>query len=130
MKRRFAFLFLSLVAMARGKGISFTPAEGRVTYRELQFENEQTRVWKTTIMPHSPLKMHRHESPRIVVGLQGGTLKKITERGDVSFLSFETNKAIWLDADPAGELHADVNESSDPIVVMVIELKNVSPTNP
>lgn len=33
----------------------------------------------------------------------------------------QTGKAYWLDADPPGELHGDVNETAKPIEVMVIE---------
>ncbi|MEB3703084.1 Cupin domain-containing protein [Candidatus Bealeia paramacronuclearis] len=93
------------------------------THRELQFENEKVKVWKTIIMPNQPLKMHRHEQPRVVVGLKGGTLKKIEEGGRTSDLTFETSKAYWLEADPQGELHGDINESNEPIEVMVIEFK-------
>jgi hypothetical protein len=116
---------LLFITAAFAEEINFVPASTpQSTYREFQFENETARVWKTTIMPFSPLKLHRHDNPRIMVGLQGGVLKRITERGEISYLNFETDKAIWLDADPPGELHADINESSDPIIVMVIEMKH------
>jgi beta-alanine degradation protein BauB len=94
------------------------------TRREIQLENDQVRVWKTVILPHQPLKMHRHDSPRVVVGLKGGTLTKIEETGETSELVFETGKAIWLDKDPQDTLHGDLNESDEPIEVMVIELKD------
>jgi len=95
----------------------------QTTHRVCQLENEQVKVWKTVIMPHEPLKMHRHDAARVVVGLKGGTLQKIEESGEVSDLVFETGKAYWLDADPEGELHGDVNLSDEPIEVMVIEFK-------
>jgi beta-alanine degradation protein BauB len=93
------------------------------THRVFQFENEHVRVWKTTIMPHQPLKMHRHDCARVVVGLKGGTLTKIEETGETSELNFESGVAYWLTEDPPGTLHADINESDEPIEVMVIELK-------
>lgn len=93
------------------------------THRVFQFENDQVRVWKTVIMPHQPLKLHRHDCSRVVVGLKGGTLTKIEETGEVSPLIFETGKAYWLTEDPPGTLHGDINESDEPIEVMVIELK-------
>ena len=40
------------------------------THRVIQFENEHVRVWKTTIMPHQPLKMHSIDCARVVVGLK------------------------------------------------------------
>ena len=100
-------------------------AETRSTYRELQFENESVKVWKTVIMPHQPLKMHRHDCSRVVVGLKGGTLTKIEETGERSPLDFETGKAYWLTEDPPGTFHGDINESDEPIEVMVIELKGL-----
>lgn len=123
MKTILFYLFLATAAFA--EEINFSPAfSPQSTYREFQFENETARVWKTTIMPFSPLKLHRHDNPRIMVGLQGGVLKRITERGEISYLNFETGKAVWLDTDLPGELHADINESSDPVIVMVIEMKH------
>ena len=98
-------------------------SESKGTYRVLQFENDFVKVWKTVIMPHQPLKMHRHDCSRVVVGLKGGTLTKIEETGERSPLVFETGNAYWLTEDPLGTLHADINESDDPIEVMVIECK-------
>lgn len=95
------------------------------THRVFQFENEHVRVWKTIIMPHQPLKMHRHDYPRIVIGLKGGKLVKIEETGEVSDLNFDTGVAYWLTEDPPGTLHGDINESDEPIEVMVIELKSL-----
>jgi hypothetical protein len=56
--------------------------------------------------------------------LKGGTLKKIEKSGEKSDLTFESGAAYWLTEDPPGMLHADVNESDEPIEVMIIELKN------
>ncbi len=93
------------------------------TYRTLQFENDDVKVFKTTITPNEPLKMHRHDCDRVVIGLKGGTLTKIEETGETSLLVFETGKAYWLTRDPENELHGDINESDDPVEVMVIEIK-------
>jgi|TARA_B110000977_G_scaffold49511_4_gene67253 hypothetical protein len=87
------------------------------------FENDTAVCWKTTISPNNPLKMHRHDRKRCIVGLVGGTLKKTEEDGRVSDLTFETGKAYWLDEDPPDELHADVNEGDADIVVIVTEIK-------
>jgi len=97
--------------------------ESSTTHRVFQFENEHVRVWRTVIMPHQPLKMHRHDCARVVVGLKGGSLTKIEETGEISELVFETGKAYWLTEDPAGTFHGDINESDEPIEVMVIEMR-------
>jgi hypothetical protein len=67
--------------------------------------------------------MHRHDRARCIVGLKGGVLKKTEEDGRVSNLVFETGKAYWLPKDPPNELHADVYEGEDDVVVIVTELK-------
>lgn len=100
------------------------------THRVFQFENEHVRVWKTVIMPHQPLKMHRHDCARVIVGLKGGTLTKIEETGETSDLAFETGVAYWLTEDQPGTLHGDINESNEPIEVMVIEIKSLDIRNP
>jgi hypothetical protein len=114
---RLQFLTLLLLAVSN--------IHSKETYRLLQFENEHVKVWKTVIMPHQPLKMHRHDAARVVVGLKGGSLKKIEETGEVSELIFETGKAYWLDEDPPNTMHNDINESESPIEVMVIEMKKL-----
>ncbi|MBA2367982.1 MAG: hypothetical protein H0V82_03040 [Candidatus Protochlamydia sp.] len=83
------------------------------------------RVWKTVIMPHQPLKMHRHDCSRVIVGLKGGSLTKIEETGEKSQLVFETGKAYWLNEDLPNTLHSDINESNEPIEVMVVEIKSL-----
>ena len=98
-------------------------AQNPVTHRVFQFENEYVRVWKTVIMPRQPLKMHRHDCARVVVGLKGGLLTKCEATGETSELAFETGKAYWLNEDPPNTLHGDINESDEPIEVMVIEIK-------
>lgn len=80
-------------------------------------------------MPHQPLKMHRHDCARVVVGLKGGALTKIEETGETSNLNFESGVAYWLTEDPPDTPHGDVNESDEPIEVMVIELKALDARN-
>ena len=116
------YLILGLAMVSSGITASELP-EAKTTHRELQFENEHVKVWKTIIMPHQPLKMHRHDCSRIIVGLKGGVLTKIEETGETSPLIFETGKAYWFTPDPVGTLHGDINESDEPIEVMAIEIK-------
>ncbi len=100
--------------------------ESKSSNRELQIENEYVKVWKTVIPPKQALKLHRHDCSRVIVGLKGGSLTRIEETGERSDLVFETDKAYWLTEDPPGTLHGDINESDEPVVVMVIEVKAAS----
>ena len=94
------------------------------TRREPQFDNEYVQVWKSIIMPKQPLTQHRHELGRALIALTDGQLKVIDPSGKLlTTYNWEKGKAYWLDADPAGQTHADVNETDKPIEVIVVQLK-------
>ncbi len=98
----------------------------QATARIPQFENEHVEVWKSVIVPNQPLTMHRHDNPRVIIALKGGTLRVVNEAGETYDMTWETGKAYWLDADPPGELHGDVNEGPEPVEVIVVQLKGVA----
>ena len=92
------------------------------TRREPQFENSNVRVWKSIIMPNLPLALHRHDHGRTIVALKGGTLDVVNAKGEtVKKVTWETGKAYWLDKDPAGEQHGDVNRGTESIEVIVVQ---------
>jgi quercetin dioxygenase-like cupin family protein len=93
------------------------------TQRLPQFENEDVKVWKSVVMPGAPLTMHRHEHPRVIIALSGGTMKIVEESGAAEQHIWETGKAYWLPANPPNTRHADVNAGDKPIEVMVVELE-------
>lgn len=94
------------------------------TGREPQFENADVKVWKSLILPNAPLPLHRHEHPRVIVALRGGTMKVLEESGKSELHHWETGKAYWLPANPPGTRHQDVNMGDKPIEVTVVELQN------
>ena len=110
-----------VLSFAAGAAMS---REQTTTQRIPFFENDQAKVWKTTILPNQPLAMHRHENARVIVALRGGTLNVVHQAGGTETYDWESGKAYWLTADPPGQLHADVNPGHDPIEVVVIELKH------
>src|SRR3954466_9902159 len=123
MKKSLMALCISLTIFI-GNAFAQTPNTQNVTHRVPMFENDDVKVWKTIIMPNSPLSMHRHEHGRTIVVLKGGTLTIQQDTGEKKKVEWETGKAYWLDADPAGDKkHADVNETNDTIEVMVVENK-------
>jgi quercetin dioxygenase-like cupin family protein len=89
-----------------------------------QFENEDVKVWKTTVMPNAPLAMHTHDHPRVIVALSGGTMKVVNEDGTSEVHQWDTGKAYWLSLEEGKKRHADANQGAKPIEVMVVELKN------
>ncbi len=124
MTKRKALHLLSAASVLFGMGA--IALQEPLTRRVPQFENEHVKVWKSVIVPNQPLKMHRHDHPRAVIALKGGTLKVVKESGESRLERWETGNAYWLTADPPNELHGDVNEGDEPIEVIVIEIKGAS----
>jgi hypothetical protein len=93
------------------------------TQRIVQFENDDVKVWKSIVVPNTPLTMHRHEHGRVIIPLRGGIMKIVEQSGTSEAHVWETGKAYWLPANAPGTMHADVNAGDQPIEVMVVELK-------
>ena len=75
-------------------------------------------------MPNQPLTLHRHEHGRTIVALKGGTLDVVDAKGQTKTkMTWESGKAYWLDVDPAGEQHGDLNKGKEPIEVIVVEMR-------
>lgn len=89
-----------------------------------QFENDDVKVWKTTVMPNAPLAMHTHDHPRVIVALSGGAIKVVNEDGTSESHQWDTGNAYWLPLAEGKKRHADANQGDKPIEVMVVELKN------
>jgi hypothetical protein len=94
------------------------------TQRFPQFENDDVKVWKSLVLPNTPLAMHRHEHPRVIIALSGGTMKIVEQSGTSETHLWETGKAYWLPTSPPNTMHSDVNAGDKPIEVMVVELKH------
>lgn len=114
---------LALV-FALGVGVGTAQQQPQQTRREPQFENAHVRVWKSIILPNQPLNVHRHDFGRTIVALRGGTLDVVDASGKTTKqMTWETGQAYWLDADPAGEQHGDMNRGTTPIEVIVVEMR-------
>ncbi len=121
MRKRTWMAAVALLATAAAAG-AWAPQQSQ-TRREPQFENSQVRVWKSIIMPNQPLALHHHDFGRTIVALKGGTLDIVDAQGRTTKqLTWETGKAYWLDADPPGEQHGDMNRSKEPIEVIVVQM--------
>ena len=122
MRKQLSWLLAGLVVGAAG-ALAFAQVPSATTTRFPQFENDQVKVWRTHILPKQPLSMHRHEHPRTLVALKGGTVSIVQKTGEKKQVTWETGKAYWLTADPPGTEHGDVNEGSELIDVMIVEMK-------
>jgi beta-alanine degradation protein BauB len=106
-----------------GAGVVLVAQQAK-TQRVPQFENDDVKVWKSVVLPNAPLTMHRHEHPRVIIALSGGTMKIVDQTGAAEEHAWETGKAYWLPANPPNTMHADVNGGDKPIEVMVVELEH------
>ena len=88
-----------------------------------QFDNDAVKVWKSVVLPKQPLSLHRHDHPRVVVALTGGTMNFVDSSGTREEAVWEAGKAYWLPSMPPGAMHADVNVGEKPVEVMLIELE-------
>ncbi len=120
------FKTIGVLAIGATIGVGATLAAQtaqNTTRREPQFENEYVKVWKSIILPKQPLSMHRHEHPRALIAIKGGTLDIVQKSGESERVVWESGKAYWLTEDKPGTTHADVNNSSEPMEVIVVELQ-------
>jgi len=120
-KKAGLLLTLAGLAFAAGFAVAQTMTQ---TGREPQFENSEVKVWKSLVLPNNPLPLHRHEHPRVIVALRGGTMKILEETGQSEMHEWQTGKAYWLPANAPGTRHQDINVGDKPIEVMVVELQN------
>jgi len=116
---------IALMAATAVSSVAITlGVQAQKSRREPQFENERVKVWKSIILPNQPLSLHRHEFGRALIALKGGTLKVVDEAGKaIDTYVWEDGKAYWLDADPPGKLHGDLNEGPGTVEVIVVELQ-------
>lgn len=111
----------ALLLAGFGAGLAVAQVQGQ-TGRTPQFANEEVKVWKSVIGVGNPLPLHRHDHPRVLIALKGGTMDIREETGQSDIQQWETGKAYWLPSNPK-TLHQDVNIGKEPIEVMVVELQ-------
>lgn len=90
---------------------------------EIQFENEQISIAKAIVSPHEEIGLHRDLCPQIVIALKGGTITRLEVDGRVTEVVFPTGKSVYRHPDPEGELHRSVNNSSESIELIIVQLK-------
>jgi quercetin dioxygenase-like cupin family protein len=89
----------------------------------LEIENEDTHVWKMHLPPKQTSNFHRHNHPRVVVALTGGSPKLLVKGAEARTLPWQSGKAYWLPADNPGEYHAYLNDGDRPIEFIYIEFE-------
>src|SRR6516165_8586335 len=124
MNRTVALNAAAIIAILLAASAVWSSGQPSSTQRIPQFENSQVKVWKSTIAPNAPLPLHRHDHGRVIIALQGGTMKIAEQTGSSETQVWETGKAYWLAANPPNTMHSDINVGNQPIEVVVVEVKD------
>ena len=90
---------------------------------EVQLENQSVSVARAKIMPQEEIGLHRDAYPQVVVALQGGTITRVEADGSTIDVDFPTGKAVFRDIDPPDQVPTSVNNSSNPVELVIIQLK-------
>lgn len=90
---------------------------------EVQFESDQICVAKAKIMPNEEIGLHRDVYPQVVVAPKGGTITRLEANGTTIDVVFPTGVAVFREMDPPEELHRSVNNGSEPVELMIVQLK-------
>lgn len=89
-----------------------------------QFENDQISIARVKVEPNEEIGLHRDAYSQVVIAIKGGTITRIEADGSFTDVQFPTGVAVIRDPDPENELHKSLNASSEPIELIVIQLKN------
>jgi beta-alanine degradation protein BauB len=124
MNRTVALSAVGITAVLFVASAVWSEDQPAATQRIPQFENAHVKVWKSTVVRNAPLPLHRHDHGRVIIALQGGTMKIEDQSGTSETHVWETGKAYWLPANPPDTMHRDINLSDHPIEVMVVEVED------
>ena len=124
MNRAVTLYAVAIIAILLAVSTLWSSDQSSSTQRIPQFENSHVKVWKSTIVPNAPLPLHRHDHGRVIIALQGGTIKVEDQSGTSETHVLETGKAYWLPANPPNTMHRDVNTGDGAIEVMVVEVED------
>lgn len=90
---------------------------------DVQLENEQVQVARVKIFPNEEIGLHRDERKQVVIALQGGIITRLEANGTKTDVHFPTGEAVFREIDPPNELHRSVNNTQNPVELIVIQLK-------
>ena len=98
-------------------------ASGCNTKRTPFFNGQYAKAWKTTICPNSKLKFHKHNTARILIPHESGTLKVLYKNGKSEMIKLTKGVPTYLPVSEGLKLHEDINVGKKPLSLIVISIK-------
>jgi len=93
---------------------------------EKLFENYQIRMVKVKVQAGEEIGLHRDEHPQVVFALKGGTITRLEADGSKTDVQFPTGQTVLRNVDPINEMHRSVNNGSEDIELIIVQLKSTS----
>ncbi|HEX2977990.1 MAG TPA: hypothetical protein VHO47_02640 [Candidatus Babeliales bacterium] len=97
---------------------------------EKQLENESVIVSLIKIMPQEEIGLHYDIFPQVVFALQGGKITRLEADGSTTDVEFPTQQAVFRPSEDESKIHRSVNNGSDAIELIIVQLKNQLTKNP
>ncbi len=80
-------------------------------------------IHHVTIMPQEEIGLHYDEFAQIVVARKGGIITRLEADGTKTEVNFPTGKAILRPAETPDKMHKSINDSSESIELIIVQLK-------
>lgn len=98
-------------------------ADNCETKRQQFIENEDTKVWQSTICPNQLLPFHSHQHARVAISDKDGLLKVTYQSGKEAFIKLKKQIPVFLSQEQGKEAHQERNTGKETLNIIVIELK-------
>lgn len=124
---RLGWLFVSLLASLPLALAS--PQHACKTHRVVYHEDADTKIWATRICPKAFLPYHTHQTARVLIPQQNGSLKVAYQEGGEQMIHLKKNKPLFLSKLQGIKPHRDINVGKKAIDVIVVEIKGTARKN-
>lgn len=114
---------LLLISLLMASRLAFATAACE-THRDLVFDNQDAKVWKTTLCPNQYLPFHTHQHARVAISEEKGRLDVLYKSGKKTSIRLEKGIPVFLSRIQGKALHQDINSGKETLHITVIEMKN------
>ncbi|MBM7073393.1 hypothetical protein JQC92_15365 [Shewanella sp. 202IG2-18] len=117
---KLATLFVPLFAVLSFQATAHSNCQ---THRHTFFEHQDVKSWKTTLCESGHLEYHTHQTARVIIPKQDGTIKIHYQDGTSKIIPLKKDTPSYLPKSEGLKLHQDINLSGHDIELLVVEIK-------